>query len=94
MSSRIDFKTLWPRNGHADSLGVNQNYRSGHLKPVVSRRDVVFDEEFGKEGKPVYLDVSHLANNEIMAMNLGLEEYGMNTFVSDKISPHRRIGKS
>ena len=22
MSSRIDFKTLWPRNGHADSLGV------------------------------------------------------------------------
>ena len=22
MSSRLDFKTLWPRNGHADSLGV------------------------------------------------------------------------
>ena len=23
MSYRIDFKTLWPRNGHTDSLGVN-----------------------------------------------------------------------
>ena len=22
MSSRTDFKTLWPHNGHADSLGV------------------------------------------------------------------------
>ena len=24
LSSRIDFKTLWPRNGHADSLGVDK----------------------------------------------------------------------
>jgi len=28
MSSRIDFKTLVPRNGHADSLGVNVIFRS------------------------------------------------------------------
>ena len=26
-SSRIDFKTLWPRNGHADSLGVKLNLK-------------------------------------------------------------------
>ena len=30
MSSRIDFKTLWPRNGHADSLGVKAKI----LKPL------------------------------------------------------------
>ena len=27
MSSRIDFKTQWPRNGHADSLGVKLTFK-------------------------------------------------------------------
>ena len=32
-----------------------------------------------------------MSSNEIVDMNVGLDEYGINTFVSDKISVHRSI---
>ena len=32
-----------------------------------------------------------MSSNEVVAMNMGLDEYGLNTFVSDLISVHRSI---
>ena len=50
MSSRIDLKTLWPRNGHADSRGVNKIYKIQYLYfqdynfPYKPAKTVTFDE--------------------------------------------------
>ena len=51
MSSGIDFKTLWPRNGHVDSLGVNGR-KIGNLSGLYypSSSAIIFESSASGEG--------------------------------------------